>query len=130
MERLGANALCVPGDVSDEGAVRGMVGVVMGGFGRVDVLVNNAGISHISPIEETTLVDWRRVLEINLTGPFLMCRELGKKLLERGSGSIVNLSSVAGYWASRNGRRTTRASTDSQDSHEPSRRSGEDAACE
>ena len=102
----------------------------MGGFGRVDVLVNNAGISHISPIEETTLVDWRRVLEVNLTGPFLMCRELGKKLLERGSGSIVNLSSVAGYWASRNGRRTTRASTDSQDSHEPSRRSGEDAACE
>jgi NAD(P)-dependent dehydrogenase (short-subunit alcohol dehydrogenase family) len=113
LERLGANALSVPGDVSDEGAVRGMVGVVMGGFGRVDVLVNNAGISHISPIEETTLVDWRRVLEVNLTGPFLMCRELGKKMLERGSGSIVNISSVAGYWAARNGRRTTRASTDS-----------------
>ena len=96
LERLGAEALSVPGDVSDEGAVRGMVGAVMGGFGRVDVLVNNAGISHISPIEETTLVDWRRVLEVNLTGPFLMCRELGKEMLERGSGSIVNIGSVAG----------------------------------
>ncbi len=87
MERLGANALSVPGDVSDKGAVRGMVGVVMGGFGRVDVLVNNAGISHISPIEETTLVDWRRVLEVNLTGPFLMCRELGKRCWSEAPGA-------------------------------------------
>jgi NAD(P)-dependent dehydrogenase (short-subunit alcohol dehydrogenase family) len=62
----------------------------------VDVLVNNAGISHISPAEETDLADWRRVLEVNLTGPFLMCREFGKLMLERGSGSIVNVSSVAG----------------------------------
>jgi NAD(P)-dependent dehydrogenase (short-subunit alcohol dehydrogenase family) len=96
LERLGANALSVPGDVSDEGAVRGMVVVMMGGFERVDVLVNNAGISHISPIEETTLVDWRRVLEVNLTGPLLMCRELGKEMLERGSGSIVNIRMVRG----------------------------------
>jgi NAD(P)-dependent dehydrogenase (short-subunit alcohol dehydrogenase family) len=60
------------------------------------VLVNNAGVSLISPAEQTSLANWRRVLEINLTGPFLMCREFGKVMLEQGSGSIVNVSSVAG----------------------------------
>jgi len=92
----GATALPLPGDVSDEEAVRGMVRTVVDGFGRVDVLVNNAGISHIAPAEETSPEEWRRVLEVNLTGPFLMCREFGKAMLEQGSGSIVNVASVAG----------------------------------
>jgi NAD(P)-dependent dehydrogenase (short-subunit alcohol dehydrogenase family) len=96
LKRAGAKTLPVPGDVSDEEVVRGMVGAVIGELGRVDVLVNNAGVSLIAPVEETTLADWRRVLEVNLTGPFLMCREFGKEMLERGSGSIVNVSSVAG----------------------------------
>lgn len=96
LERIGADILSIPGDVSDEGAVRRMAGAVMDRFGRVDVLVNNAGISLIAPAEETTLADWRRVIEVNLTGPFLMCREFGKEMLGRGSGSIVNISSVAG----------------------------------
>jgi NAD(P)-dependent dehydrogenase (short-subunit alcohol dehydrogenase family) len=92
----GATALPLPGDVSDEEAVRGMVRTVVDGFGRVDVLVNNAGISHIAPAEETSPEDWRRVLDVNLTGPFLTCREFGKAMLEQGSGSIVNVASVAG----------------------------------
>lgn len=86
----------MPGDVSDESAVRGMVGEVLESFGRIDVLVNNAGLMAITPAEETTLDDWRRMLEVNLTGPFLMSREFGKVMLEQGSGSIVNVSSVAG----------------------------------
>ena len=92
----GAEAIAIPGDVSDEATVRGMVGTAMGEFGRIDVLVNNAGISTIVPAEETTLADWDRTLAVNLTGPFLMCREFGKAMLDRGSGSIVNVSSVAG----------------------------------
>ena len=96
LERLGADTLSVPGDVSDEEAVLRMVRGVMERFERIDVLVNNAGVSLISPLEETSLADWRRILEVNLTGPFLMCREFGKVMLERGSGSIVNISSVAG----------------------------------
>ncbi len=93
---MGGTALLLPGDVSDEGAVTGMVESVLGEFGRVDVLVNNAGVSLITPAEETTLAEWRRVLDVNLTGPFLMAREFGTEMLKRGSGSIVNVSSVAG----------------------------------
>jgi NAD(P)-dependent dehydrogenase (short-subunit alcohol dehydrogenase family) len=96
LERIGVEAVSLPGDVSDEGAVRGMVEVVMAEFGRIDVLVNNAGISTIVPAEDTTIDDWNRTLAVNLTGPFLTCREFGKVMLERGSGSIVNVSSVAG----------------------------------
>ncbi len=96
LRSAGAEALAIPGDVSDEAAVRGMVETVMEEFGRIDVLVNNAGISTIVPAEETTLADWNRTLAVNLTGPFLMCREFGRAMLEAGSGSIVNVSSVAG----------------------------------
>jgi NAD(P)-dependent dehydrogenase (short-subunit alcohol dehydrogenase family) len=96
LHTAGAQALSIPGDVSDEDQVRGMVGAVMAEFGPIDVLVNNAGISAIAPAEETTLDDWNRTIAVNLTGPFLMCREFGKVMLERGSGSIVNVSSIAG----------------------------------
>ena len=92
----GAGAISLPGDVSDEESVRRMVEAVAEEFGRIDVLVNNAGISTIVPAEETILADWNKTLAVNLTGPFLMSREFGKEMLRRGSGSIVNLSSVAG----------------------------------
>jgi NAD(P)-dependent dehydrogenase (short-subunit alcohol dehydrogenase family) len=80
LERVGAGALAIPGDVSDEEAVREMVRGVMENFGRVDVLVNNAGVSAIVPAEETTLA-------VNLTGPFLMSREFGKEMLRWGAGA-------------------------------------------
>ncbi len=96
LRSAGAEAISLPGDVSDEAAVRGMVERLMDEFGRADVLVNNAGISRIVPAEETTLDDWNRTLAVNLTGPFLTCREFGRVMLERGTGSIVNIASVAG----------------------------------
>src|SRR5918997_2665219 len=74
LERAGAEALAIPGDVSDEETVREMVRSVVEGLGHVDVLVNNAGISTIVPAEETALADWNRTLAVNLTGPFLMTR--------------------------------------------------------
>ena len=96
IEDIGATALAVAADVSDEEAVRRMAGEVRDRFGWADVLVNNAGLMFIAFAEETGLADWRRVMEVNLTGPFVTSREFGSMMLERGEGSIVNVSSVAG----------------------------------
>jgi NAD(P)-dependent dehydrogenase (short-subunit alcohol dehydrogenase family) len=62
----------------------------------VDVVVNNAGIAFISPAESTPVALWRRVLEVNLTGPFLLCQTFGRVMLAQRTGSIVNIASVAG----------------------------------
>jgi NAD(P)-dependent dehydrogenase (short-subunit alcohol dehydrogenase family) len=96
VERLGAPGLTVPGDISDEATVIEVVNRVVAAFGRIDVLVNNAGISLQRRTEETSLDEWQRVLAVNLTGPFLLCREIGRVMLSAGSGSIVNIASIAG----------------------------------
>jgi len=83
-------------DVSDEAQVLQMVTRVLERFGRLDVLVNNAGISLIKPAEATSSAEWKRVMDVNLFGPFLLCREFGKVMLAQGKGSIVNVASVAG----------------------------------
>jgi NAD(P)-dependent dehydrogenase (short-subunit alcohol dehydrogenase family) len=95
----GSEAISYEGDISDEGTVERFVGEVSDRFGRADVLVNNAGISHIMPAEETTARDYRRVLEVNLLAPFLLSKAFGAKMLEAGRGSIVNVASVAGLVA-------------------------------
>jgi NAD(P)-dependent dehydrogenase (short-subunit alcohol dehydrogenase family) len=86
----------VVGDVSSAADVDSSVAEVVERFGRIDVLVNNAGISCIAPAEDTEPDQWRRVLDVNLTGPFLLSREVGRVMLAAGNGSIVNIASVAG----------------------------------
>ncbi len=76
LSQVGVRAITALGDVSSETDVRSVVARALDAYGRVDVLVNNAGISHISPAQETTLDAWQRVLAVNLTGPFLLCREV------------------------------------------------------
>jgi len=92
----GAEIIDVLGDVSDEAAVARMAELVMAHYGRIDVVVNNAGISSISPAEDITSTEWRRVMDINLLGPFLLCRTFGRLMLKQRSGSIINVASVAG----------------------------------
>jgi NAD(P)-dependent dehydrogenase (short-subunit alcohol dehydrogenase family) len=95
-QTLPGRALAVVGDVASQAYAEQLTEIVRERFGRVDVLVNNAGVSLLTPAEETTAVQWRRVLEVNLTGPFLLCRALGRMMLEAGGGSIVNVASIAG----------------------------------
>jgi NAD(P)-dependent dehydrogenase (short-subunit alcohol dehydrogenase family) len=96
VEASGAAAWPWRADVAVEKAVLRLVAAFSGRFERIDVLVNNAGISMIAPAEKTSAEAWRRVIDVNLTGPFLLCREFGALMLSAGAGSIVNVASVAG----------------------------------
>jgi len=84
------------GDICDEAHVARVANAVKAKWGRVDVLVNNAGISWIQPAEEMDAAAFRRVLEVNLVAPFVLAREFGKVMLAQGAGSVVNVASIAG----------------------------------
>jgi NAD(P)-dependent dehydrogenase (short-subunit alcohol dehydrogenase family) len=99
IQRQGGTALGFTGDITREDVVEEFARKVLDRFGRVDVLVNNAGISLIRAAEETTADEYRRVLEVNLVAPFLLARVFGRKMLEAQSGSIVNVASIAGLVA-------------------------------
>jgi 3-oxoacyl-[acyl-carrier protein] reductase len=90
----GADALARQVDVTDEHAVGNAVQWVLSTAGRVDVLVNNAGIYPHTPFEELTLSEWRRVMSVNLDGMFLCTRAVYGHMKERGSGRIINVSSA------------------------------------
>jgi meso-butanediol dehydrogenase / (S,S)-butanediol dehydrogenase / diacetyl reductase len=90
-----AKSLVHPGDVSDETYVRRLVEDTVTKFGRLDVLVNNAGMAIFGPFAQTTTADWRKVMGTDLDGVFFACREALPHLLKT-KGSIVNLSSVSG----------------------------------
>ena len=96
IESAGGEAFGYAGNIADEPVVADFAGEVFAHFGSADVLVNNAGISLISPAEKTAAADYRRVLEVNLVAPFLLAKAFGEKMLEARSGSIINVASVAG----------------------------------
>lgn len=97
VEDQGKEVLSVETDVSDPESVRSTVKTVLEEFGSVDFLVNNAGIAGpTSPCEEIEQDDWDTTMEINLRGPFLMCREVLPSMKEQHYGRIVNIASVTG----------------------------------
>jgi NAD(P)-dependent dehydrogenase (short-subunit alcohol dehydrogenase family) len=99
LRAAGADVAGLSGDVSSEEFVRQLSQWMQREYGAADGLVNNAGISLIAPAEATTAAQWQRVMDINLFGPFLLSKYLGVQMLERRSGSIVNVASVAGLAA-------------------------------
>jgi len=96
VQGMGVAAEEVLGDISDEAVVTRAVEAVRSRWGRVDVLVNNAGISFIAPAETVEGKAFLRVLEVNLLAPFLLAKAFGAMMLEQKSGSIVNVASIAG----------------------------------
>ena len=77
-------------------------------FGAADALINNAGISLIVPAEHTSADQWQRVMNVNLLGPFLLCKHLGAQMLAQGRGSIVNVGVGRGSCRSQSSRRLQR----------------------
>ncbi len=93
-------ALVIEGDVSKPQDVAGAVAEVTAQFGRLDGLVNNAGVADFGPIRETTFERWRRVMETNLDGPFLITQAFTDLLAADGGGAVVNITSISGLRAS------------------------------
>ena len=91
--------LALDGDVSDATAVASALAAIERRFGRLDALVNNAGIAVFAPLMETSDADWKRVLEVNLTGAFL-CTRAAVPLMREHGGAIVNITSISAVRAS------------------------------
>jgi NAD(P)-dependent dehydrogenase (short-subunit alcohol dehydrogenase family) len=94
---LGRRSLPVTADVTDEASVQDMVRRVVGEFGRIDILVNSAGIVSLKPTVEFPIDEWQRIIDVNLRGTFLCCKEVARIMLEQGRGKIINMSSVRGH---------------------------------
>ena len=86
-------------DVSEPASVGAAVRRTLETFGQIDILVNNAGITWGAPAEEMPLEKWQSVLDVSLTGAFLCCQSVGKEMIARRSGRIINVSSIAGLRA-------------------------------
>lgn len=96
IEAMGGKAIAVKADVSKEDEVEALVKATKTEFGRIDVLVNNAGITRDTLLLRMKLADWQAVIDLNLTGVFLCTRAVSKIMLKQKSGRIINIASVAG----------------------------------
>jgi NAD(P)-dependent dehydrogenase (short-subunit alcohol dehydrogenase family) len=96
IEATGRRALAVQADVADEAQVNAAVAQVLDALGAIDILVNNAGEFLLKELVETTAGEWDRILGANLRGTFLVCKAAVPHMIERGSGHILNVSSLGG----------------------------------
>jgi NAD(P)-dependent dehydrogenase (short-subunit alcohol dehydrogenase family) len=102
LQSRGIMALGLGCDVTNPVSVQEVVDATLKQFGKIDVLVNNAGTSWGAPVEEMPLEAWRKVIETNLTGTFLFSQAVGKVMLKQQSGKIINIASIAGMAGSPN----------------------------
>jgi 2-deoxy-D-gluconate 3-dehydrogenase len=94
LSALGTEAISLEVDVAEEASVQAMVRAVTDRFGRLDVLVNNAGINIRKPPQDYTLSEWRQVIDVNLTSAFLTSRETYPVMKRQGAGKIINIGSM------------------------------------
>jgi len=109
VQAAGGEARIFQADVSDEDQVRKLERDVAGAFGKVHILINNAGINLRKPLVEFTLEEWNRVIETNLTSVFLMCRSFVPHMKGTGYGRVINMTSIMS-WVSLPGRTAYSAS--------------------
>ena len=96
VREIGRRALAVPTNVASLPSVEAMVAAVLAEFGQIDILVNNAGIALNVPSEEATEEEWNRILGVNLYGVLWCCTAVGRHMLKRRQGAIVNIGSISG----------------------------------
>lgn len=96
IQSFGRKALALAVDVGDSEAVNGCIGEVLKVFGRVDILINNAGITKDTLLVRMSDDDWDAVLRVNLKGTFLFTRAVAKPMMKQRSGSIINIASISG----------------------------------
>jgi len=96
LKTLGVRTLALGCDVKEPSDIQEVVNATLSQFGRIDILINNAGVSWGAPIEEMTLEQWNKVVETNLTGTFLFSQAVGKHMTAQKRGKIINIASTAG----------------------------------
>src|SRR6201987_5817204 len=96
LQKLGVEVLALGGDVKDPASIQAVADDTVKQFGRIDILINNAGTSWGAPVEAMTLEQWDKVIETNLTGTFLFSQAVGKVMIAQRRGKIINIASVAG----------------------------------
>ncbi|HET9995697.1 MAG TPA: SDR family oxidoreductase [Candidatus Acidoferrum sp.] len=96
LKQMGVKTLALACDVKNPDQVRGVVEGTVSEFGRIDILINNAGTSWGARVEEMLLEQWNKVIETNLTGTFLFSQAVGKVMVPQRRGKILNIASVAG----------------------------------
>ncbi|MBA1145733.1 glucose 1-dehydrogenase [Ectothiorhodospiraceae bacterium WFHF3C12] len=95
----GVRVLPVACDVTDQASVQAMTDSAVAHFGRVDVLINNAGMTTKKPAEDYTPEDWQRIIAVNLTGVFFVAQAVGRHMIREEGGRIINISSIAAQTA-------------------------------
>jgi NAD(P)-dependent dehydrogenase (short-subunit alcohol dehydrogenase family) len=97
VEALGRRSLRVASDVLDRASIQALHDAVLAEFGKVDILVNAAGVTHNAPTLKASEADWARVIETNLTGTLRACQIFGSTMVEAGYGRIVNIASLSTF---------------------------------
>jgi NAD(P)-dependent dehydrogenase (short-subunit alcohol dehydrogenase family) len=96
IEKLGVKALGLEADVTQPDQVEAVKDATLRKFGRVDVLVNNAGKAWVAPAEELPLERWRQIMDLNVAAPFICSQVFGREMIKQKRGKIINIASIAG----------------------------------